>query len=190
MLFRSLSLFIDDLARIRDLASYMLAEHDLEVDMASIETTENYKTVTMLTYGLAVCLIALGIVAASLMIVSLLRALLVSNQVFLGLFMAFGEGSRSLQRLYTFLIVIFLVANLVMAMLLAAVVGHGGLLTRVGERLGWDVFVLFGEFTLNGALTWIFAVCLFGVALVLVMRVAGGFLVRPPGDLIYERTNR
>ncbi len=181
-----ISLHFYNLDHLREFSVMLSNQHQIEVDMAQIESRENYYFVSQLTEIISFVLIAFSIISVLLFTSHLLKKHLDSIKRNLGTFKAFGLLNSLLINIYVRLVLSIFGFATILALIISAIFGYSG-----GMRL---VLGLFGEQIEHGlyfsllSVYLIFTVLLLIVFAIVVVRVITiKILNRTPGDLIYER---
>lgn len=181
-----ISLHFYNLDRLREFSAMLSDQHHIEVDMAQIESRENYYFVSNLTEIISFVLIAFSIISVLLFTSHLLKKHLDSIKRNLGTFKAFGLLNSLLINIYVRLVLSILGFATIIALIISAIFGYSG-----GMRL---VLRLFGSQFEHGlyysllSVYLIYTVLLLVIFAIVVVRViTTKILNRTPGDLIYER---
>lgn len=184
--FDRISLNFSNLDRLRDFSTLLLENYRLEVDMAQIESRENYNFISRLTGIISLVLIGFSILSILLFISYLLKRHLESIKRNLGTFKAFGISNKELTNIYVKIVLSILAIAAVAALAFSAVFGYLGgmrvLLFLFGARIEPGIYFSLMSYYLLVAL-----LALFGFALLVLRNISGTILNNTPGDLIYER---
>lgn len=186
--FDNLSVNFSGLSKVRDFAS-LLASHEfaLKIDMAQIESKENYDFVSRLTRISSLILLLFSIYAISMFLANLLRMHIERIKMNLGTLMAFGISNKMMQNLYALIAFRFVSVAMSIGLLAAYIFGYLGgvriLLFISQAGLEWNqlYFSLWNIWTLITILaTWLFSLFAVRLALHKVLHYS-------PGDLVYDR---
>jgi hypothetical protein len=181
-----ISLNFSNLDKLREFSAWLQEQYQIEVDMAQIESRENYNFVSRLTGIISVVLIAFSILSVLLFMAHLLKRHLEGIKRNLGTFKAFGLPNKLLIRIYLQLILAILFGAVVISLFLSALFGYSG---------GWQlVLYLFrskfepGSYFSLASVYLLVALLMLVVFSVIVLRlITNKILNHTPGDLIYER---
>lgn len=181
-----LSLNFSSLDRLREFSGFILETYGLEVDMAQIESRENYHFVSRLTAIISLVLIGFSVVSVILFVAFMLKRHLESIRRNLGTFKAFGMSNRFLIRVYVKIVLAILLLATCSALLLAAVFGYSGGMQIVLGLLG-SQFEPGNYFSLYSSYLVFALVLLVFFSIGVLGAVTSRILNHTPGDLIYER---
>ena len=181
-----ISLNFSRLDKLREFSIMLSEKYKLEVDMAQIESRENYNFVSRLTFVISLVLIGFSILSILLFISYLLKRHLESIKRNLGTFKAFGLSNRFLINIYVNIVLTILGISTLIALIFSSIFGYSGIM-----RL---IFMIFGSYLEPGnyfslmSYHLLLALILLLVFSVWVLRtVSSNILNHTPGDLIYER---
>lgn len=186
--FDNLSINFSGLGKVRDFAR-LLASHEfaLKIDMAQIESKENYDFVSRLTRISSLILLLFSIYAVSMFLANLLRMHIERIRMNLGTLMAFGVSNSKMQNLYSGIafrfVTIAMLAGLLTAYLFGQLGGVRILLFVFQAGLEWDqtYFSLWNFWTIITIIaTWLFSLYAVRFTLNKVLHFS-------PGDLVYDR---
>ncbi len=181
-----ISLNFSNLDMLREFSVMLQEKYGLEVDMAQIESRENYNFVSRLTGIISLVLIAFSILSVVLFMSYLLKRHLEGIKRNLGTFKAFGLSNSFLMDIYVKIVLFILAVATLIALLLASLFGYSGgmrwILLAVGSRFeAGNYFSLFSSHLL-------IAIVLLAAFSIWVLRaISRRILNHSPGDLIYER---
>lgn len=186
-MFHRISLGFSELDSIRPFSRAVLRTLDVELDLHSVESKENYNLVTLLTRVLAGLLLVFALTSVVIFIFNLVTSHLEHIRSNLGTFRAFGLTKRFI--LYSYLrITLFLLSLSVLSSLFVLIVlnltGAFGMVLRL---LRYDNEIVDMPIRLSGP--WLIAlVILLFMSTYLVTRLSVIRIIRSaPGDLIYGR---
>lgn len=186
--FDNLSINFSGLSEVRDFAG-LLASHEfaLKIDMAQIESKENYDFVSRLTRISSLILLLFSIYAISMFLANLLRMHIERIKMNLGTLMAFGISNKMMQNLYALIAFRFVSVAMSIGLLTAYIFGYLGgvrillLVSQAGLEWNQLYFSLWNIWTLITILaTWLFSLFAVRLALHKVLHYS-------PGDLVYDR---
>jgi ABC-type lipoprotein export system ATPase subunit len=161
--------------------------YGLEIDLARVESLNNYRVVTNLTGILSMVIIGISIISVCIYMGYVLYMHLFKNRVHLGMLKAFGLSPRTLEKMYLERMLISLFLSVTVASMLAVATGYSGLLRSVIGMLGFPVELKYLYFDLLNPYPFVFLFALFSLSLVSLKLTAKQILRRSPGDLIYDR---
>lgn len=186
--FDNLSVNFTGLSKIRDFADY-LGSHAfaLKIDLAQIESKENYDFISRLTRISSIILLLFSIYTIGMFLANLLRMHIEKVKMNLGTLMAFGISNELMERLYAMIAFRFVSMAMMIGLIAASIFGYLGgvrmLLVVSQAGLEWNqlYFSLGNLWTLFTMLaTWIFSLFAVRAALRKVLK-------HSPGDLVYDR---
>jgi hypothetical protein len=167
------------LDKVRAFSQDIKKRFGLDVNMAQVESKENFALVTKLTNLLSFLLLGFSLSTIVLYISSLLRTHLEQVKPNLGTFMAFGLNNSFLIKSYIRIIISFLVIAFIGAFAICIVLFLA--LKAVNQAQFFDV--------LNGQILTAMLV-LIGISLWRTNVILQSILQHTPGDLIYMRTDQ
>ncbi len=181
-----ISVHFASLDNLREFSIMLFDQHNLQIDMAQIESRENYFFVSGLTRVISIVLILFSIVSVLLFVGHLLKKHLEGIKRNLGTFKAFGLSNRLVINTYVWIVLFILGSSTLIALAVSALFGYLG-----GMRI---LLVLFrtpiepGRYFDLNSLFLLAALLLLAVFSVIVLRwITRRILDKTPGDLIYER---
>lgn len=186
--YHAIAVNFEELDRIRAFAEYMSKKNDINIDIAKIESKENYSFVTNLTQLISIILIGFSILSISLFLSNLLRNHLERISMNIGTFKAFGLDSKSLLKIYLKVIFRVVFEAMTIAIIAAWIFGILG-----GMRL---VLMVFGSgdlepgenyFLIYHERTLLSVILVSIVSSIVLVFTAHRILRKSPGDLIYNR---
>lgn len=163
------------LDRVRPFKQMMQDQLGIELSLDQIEDKENFALVSSLTYLVSIGLFFFSIVSIILFITNKLRSHLQQNRANIGTFKAFGLSNQLLARIYTSVIMSFLLIGLILPAVFACLYEGLNLYFKISMITLFDVRILFAFGLLIAAGYW---------ASVLTIRA---ILKDTPGNLIYGR---
>lgn len=184
-----ISLHFKNLDKLREFSVMLSTLYQIEVDMAQIESRENYNFVSRLTGIISFVLIAFSILSVLLFTAHLLKKHLEGIKRNLGTFKAFGLSNNLLINIYVKLVLLVLGSASLLALAASTIFGYSGGMRLVLEIFGSHFerglyFSLFSSYLLIAlALLIIFSVTVLRFVTIKILN-------RTPGDLIYERQSQ
>ena len=185
--FDKMTVKMESLSGLKPFQDYLLKQYKLRMDMAQVETRENYYFISRLTNIISLTLIVFSIMSISLFIMNLLKNHLEKIKMNIGTFKAFGIDNTSLEKIYLSIVYIFVVAAMVISLLISSMIGQLGgvrlllLILNSSVEKGELYFDLFSYWTL------ISIVLVMGTSYISLKRITGKIFNQTPGDLIYGR---
>jgi hypothetical protein len=185
--FDKMTVKMESLSGLKSFQDYLLKQFRIRMDMAQVETRENYYFISRLTNIISLTLIIFSILSISLFIMNLLKNHLEKIKMNIGTFKAFGIDNASLEKIYLSIVYIFVIAAMFIALLLSSFIGQIG-----GVRLLLAVLnssVEKGElyFDLFSYWTIISIVLVLITSFIALKKITGKIFNQTPGDLIYGR---
>lgn len=184
--FDRISLNFSALDQLRPFSVMLSEEYNLEVDMAQIESRENYNFVSRLTLIISLVLIGFSVLSILFFVSYLLKKHLAGIKRNLGTFKAFGLSNSFLINLYVQIVLAIIGLATIAALFLSAVFGYSG-----GMRL---ILMFFGSkfepgnyFSLMSYYLLVALIILMIFSVWVLRAVSSKILKNTPGDLIYER---
>jgi ABC-type antimicrobial peptide transport system permease subunit len=171
----------EGLKNIRSFADYLNAEFHIDIEMAQIQSKENFSAVSVTATILTWTIIFFALVSVILFIVNLLRTYFQRVKRNMGTFKAFGMSNRELIGIYI-LILIAIVSGAIIISLVAVIVIQLLLAICHLTYQGGSPYLLLGN------INTLFAILVILASSVLtVYWVMKNQLSATPGDLIYDR---
>lgn len=171
----------DGLKNIRTFSNYLNEEYNVDIEMAQIQSKENFSAVSVTATILTWTIIFFALVSVILFIVNLLRTYFQRVKRNMGTFKAFGMSNRELIGIYI-LILIAIVSGAVIISLIAVVIIQLLLAICHLTYQGGSPYLLLGN------INTLFAILVILASSVLtVYWVMKNQLSATPGDLIYDR---
>ncbi len=181
-----ISVNFENLDRLREFSLMLSDEYDIEIDMAQIESRENYNFVSRLTGIISFVLIAFSILSVLLFVGHLLKKHLESIKRNLGTFKAFGLSNDLMIKIYVRIVLSILGISALISLGASALFGYLG-----GMRFILFVFGSHYEpgryFSLKSHYLIIAVLMLAVFSLIVLYFITSRILKQTPGDLIYER---
>lgn len=181
-----ISLNFSSLDKLREFSLMLYNTRQIEVDMAQIESRENYNFVTRLTGIISVVLIVFSIISVLLFVGHLLKKHLESIRRNIGTFKAFGLSDKLLINIYIRIVLSIMGLAAIIALAISAIFGYLG-----GMRM---ILVLFGShyekgryFNLDSIYLLVALVMLVVFSIIVLRMITYRIFNQTPGDLIYER---
>lgn len=184
--FDRISLNFVNLEQLRSFSLMLLERYQIEVDMAQVESRENYHFVSRLTGIISIVLIVFSIISVLLFVVHLLKKHLDSIRRNLGTFKAFGLSNTLLIGIYMRIVLSMLSVAALAGLAVSALFGYLGgiriLLLAFGSHFEPGRYFSLGSHYLVVALLLLFVSATF-----VLHYITNKLLNHSPGDLIYER---
>jgi hypothetical protein len=185
--FHYLSIHFEELNKIRNFRSYLVENHNLDIDMSLIESKENYSFISRLTRILSVILLAFSVLSLTIYTSNVFIRHIEKIKMNLGTFKAFGLDNRLLKRIYLSLILLFVFGGILFGMASATLVGKIGFIPLILKLLNYSLDLNYNFFSLNSIWTiFVVLIILFTLVVTLIF-VTNKLLKKSPGDLIYNR---
>lgn len=173
----SLAFNFTDLGKVREFKALMGARFKMNINLAQVESKDNFKKVTEITWIVCSTLFVFGILSIVLFITNLLNTHIENMKPNLGTLKAFGLKNNWLQEVYYLIIFYFLLfAFAIAALPLIIIVVISDLLFKSSSP--FDLFNL----PILVAVAIIFVISLY-----FSRRTTGKIVQSTPGDLIYGR---
>ncbi len=171
---------------LRPFSIMINTNYDLRLDMAQVESRENYNFVSRLTSIISYVLIGFSILSILLFVGHLLKKHLESIKRNLGTFKAFGLSNKVMIRVYVIIVLSIVGAATAIALAAAALFGYSG-----GMRLILSLFSNHFEaeayFSLYSSYLFAALVFLCICYIIVLGMITSRILKQSPGNLIYER---
>ncbi len=181
-----ISVHFANLDNLRKFNIMLFDQHNLQIDMAVIESRENYYFVSRLTRVISIVLILFSIVSVLLFVGHLLKKHLEGIKRNLGTFKAFGLSNCLVINTYVWIVLSILGSSTLLALALSALFGYLG-----GMRI---LLILFRTpiepgryFDLNSPYLLAALLVLTAFSVIVLRWITIRILDKTPGDLIYER---
>ena len=185
--FDRISVEFPNLDNIKGFKAYLAEEHEIDIDMAEIESRENYNFVAKLTRIISIILMIFSILSICLYISNLLRNHLEKIKMNIGTFLAFGIDNRALERIYLSIICYVLVSTMTLGLMASWLIGSIGSISFGLDILGIKIEenqTYFSQFS------W-WTICLIGIVMIIsylvIKQITNKIFKQTPGDLLYER---
>lgn len=175
------------LDKIRAFKDYLFNEHQVQLEMAQIESKENFNFVTKLTRFISLILLIFCIISITLFLSDLLRNHLLKIKVNIGTFKAFGMGEALLKRIYLSIIGVFITVSIILALLISAIVGYSGGIRLVLYLLRIELEPQQNYFALADWWTLLAIVAMLFVSLYAIYVSNNKIFKDTPGNLINKR---
>ena len=177
----------NDLSKVEEFAEKFAEEAEIKLEMAKIEQMKNYNFVSKLTSIMSLILIGFSVLMINIFLSNILSTHLNKIKMNIGTFKAFGID---IKRIYMGMMYIYVLLPIMVALVLAAIVGYLGFVYFVINAISpFEVeknlyFDLFNRYTLISI-----------VVMTLVNYYAFSIIInrifkQTPGDLIYDRNNK
>jgi hypothetical protein len=175
------------LDKIRTFRDYFLEKHDIDIDIAQVESKENYNYVSRLTQIISLILIGLSVLSICLFVSNIFRQHLQKVSRNLGTFKAFGIDNSTLLSTYLRMIGLLLLASIVISLVGSAIIGYAGGVRLLLSALGLSVEDGESYYKLFDFWTYFAIVAVAIIAILVLYRTGNKILSKTPGDLIYSR---
>jgi hypothetical protein len=183
------------LAKVNALGGHLLKKFNLRLDMAQVQTVENYSFISNLTNIISLTLIVFSILSICLFISSLLKNHLERMKMNIGTFKAFGLDNKALAQIYVAIIFMFIFSAMALAILLSWIYGNlGGVrflffLTGREVEANENYFELVKPWSDHSLIGWsaFSVIFIFLTSYVVLKYITGKIFSKTPGDLIYDR---
>lgn len=182
-----LAVYFKSLDKIREFKDFLFNEYGFELDMAQVDSKENFNFITRLTRSISFILLIFCILSISLYLSNLLKNHLIRIKTNIGTFKAFGLGTKLLKRTYFSIVGLFISFSLIISLLLSYIIGEiGGIrlvlkLSGLGLESGQNYFQLTDWWTLAAILAILF------VSLSAIYLNNNKLFEETPGNLINNR---
>lgn len=172
---------------LRSFSTMINANYDLRIDMAQVESRENYNFVSRLTGIISLVLIGFSILSVLLFVGHLLKKHLESIKRNLGTFKAFGLSNNVMIKVYVIIILSIIGIAKAAALAASALFGYSGgmqfVLSLFSTHFEAGTYFSLLSFYLLTALI-LLAIC----SIIVLGIISSRILKQSPGNLIYERT--
>jgi hypothetical protein len=182
-----LSVNFNRLDQVRAFRDTLLSISEIEIDIAQVESKENFNYVSKLTRIISLVLIALSVLGICLFVSHIFQRHLEKIRRNLGTFKAFGLDDSTLIGTYLRLMGMFLLAAMAMALLLSALFGYLGGMRALLSVLQLSLEPSQSYYQLLDGYTFLAIGLVIGVGMWVLYRTARRILSRTPGDLINNR---
>jgi hypothetical protein len=165
---------------------YRKYEGKLILDMAQVDTRNNYNLISKLTRILSFILICFCLLSIGLFISNTLTKHLDKIKKNIGTFMAFGISNKILSQIYLDIVFVFITAANLGALALSLLLGQTGFFSWTLRLFEKDMEVN-KYFNLFDWWTLVALILIFLISYVALIITTNRLIKRTPGDLIYER---
>lgn len=174
-----ISIEFNELSHIRKF-QHFANDYTVELDMAQVESKENFNAVTVMAAILSAAMVIFSIVCIIMFLVNMLQSYFQKVQRNLGTFKAFGMNTQELTQVYIIILITIVLAAVVMALMITWAIQ--GVLPLVGvEKEGFNYLSLWNS------TTYIATAVILASTILTVIVVMTRMLSQTPGDLIYDR---
>jgi len=184
--YNRLSIHVENLEQINTLRAALM-EKGLEIDLAKIESLNNFNFVAKLTNTLSVIIIFISIVSVCIFMGYILYVFLYKNRMYIGMLKAFGLPRKTLRLIYLQRMGISLILATFISFILSLLLGYSKAIRSILSFLNFTIDSYYSYFDLFNTQLIIFIVCLFALSFVSLLFTANYILDRSPGELIYDR---
>ncbi len=182
-----ISVHFKDLNKVRKFKDYILKKYKLEIDMARIDSLENYNFISKITRIISLLLIGFSVLSICLFVGNLLSRHLERIHMNIGSFKAFGIDNNTLTKIYLLLIYLYVFLSLIISFIISWLVG----LFKIAR---FSLLLLFKQletgqsyYNLFEGWTYIAIILMLLISFIVLYRNAKRILQKTPGDLIYSR---
>ncbi len=185
-----ISVYFDDLERIKPFAEEVVEKNELEVEMSQINAKENFQSVSVMAITLSVVMVVFAIVCILLFIVNLLQSYFQKVKRNIGTFKAFGISNAELLKVYMTIMLVLVLSSLVISLFVVTVFQLLLPLVGVTKGDGFGFLSLWSCHVIKAfppLITVAAIVVIVAAAAVTVRIVMKNLLSATPGDLIYDR---
>lgn len=116
----------NSLDKIRSFKDFLFTEHKVDLEMAQIESKENFNLVSKLTRFISLILLIFCILSISMFLSNLLKNHLLKIRMNIGTFKAFGLGNVALKRIYFSIVGIIISISIIFSISIASLFGYSG----------------------------------------------------------------
>jgi len=177
----------NSLDKVRSFKNYLFNELEVEIDMAQIESKENFNFVTKLTRFISLILLAFCILSISMFLSNLLKSHLNKIRMNIGTFKAFGMGNRTLKLIYLSIVGIFISFSLSFSIFIAFIFGELGGIRMLLKLLSIELEAGQKYFHLADLWTLIAIISILLVSLSAIYLNSNKLFEDTPGNLINNR---
>jgi hypothetical protein len=175
------------LDKVRSFKNYLFNELEVEIDMAQIESKENFNFVTKLTRFISLILLAFCILSITMFLSNLLKSHLYKIRMNIGTFKAFGMGNRTLKLIYLSIVGIFISFSLSFSIFIAFIFGELGGIRLLLKLLSIELEAGQKYFHLADLWTLIAIISILLVSLSAIYLNSNKLFEDSPGNLINNR---
>jgi hypothetical protein len=176
-----------DLDGIKEFKTFLFKKYEIDIDMAQVESLENYNFVTKLTRIICIILMIFSILSICLFISNLLKNHLEKIKMNIGTFLAFGINDQSLERIYLSIIYLVLIISMLIGLATAWLIGYLGTIRYI--LLALNIKLEENETYFQQFTEWTFV--LIGFVLIIsylvIKKITNRIFKQTPGDLLYDR---
>lgn len=176
-----ISVHFEDLDKLRDFEKYVYDEFEVKIEMAQVNTKENFNAVSIMGNILSWVIIVFAIVCIILFIVNLLQSYFQKVKRNLGTFKAFGISNRDLINVYVLIMAAIILAAIVMSVSVTWMIQGFLHIFGILKDGMYDYLSLWSFKTISSIIIIVLA------AIYTVYVVMRNLLKATPGDLIYDR---
>jgi len=177
----------NDLSKVDEFAEKFAEDSEIKLEMSKIEQMKNYNFVSKLTGLMSIILIGFSVLMINIFLSNILSTHLNTIKKNIGTFKAFGID---IKRIYIGMMYIFVLLPLLLALILAGVVGYLGFVYFVIDLLSPVAVEKNLYFDLFNNYTWISVLVLTSVNYYAFSVIINRIFKQTPGDLIYDRNNK
>jgi len=175
------------LDEIKEFKTFLAKKYEIDIDMAQVESLDNYNFVTKLTMIICIILMVFSILSICLFISNLLKNHLEKIKMNIGTFLAFGIDYLSLERIYLTIIYMVMLVSMSIGIIAAWLIGYYGTIRIILLALKIKVEeneTYFEQFTYW---TYILLGFILIISYFVIKKITNRIFKQTPGDLLYDR---
>lgn len=185
--YHSIAVNFKNLDKIREFKNYLSKNYQIEIDMAQIESKENYNFVSKLTRFISIILIAFSALCITMFVSNVLVRHLDKIKMNIGTFKAFGIDNNTLLMIYINIINTFITISIFIALIFSGIIGTFGGIRLILKIFKQELEENQSYFQIINWWTLICIVAVFTISMLVIYFNAKRILKQTPGDLIYDR---
>jgi hypothetical protein len=185
--FDNLSVNFTRLDKLRDFRSKLFELTGITIDMAQINSKENFNFVSRLTRIMSLILLGFSILSISLFVSNLLKNHLQKIKMNIGTFKAFGLYDITLKKIYLSIMLTFIIFTTFISLVFSWIFGISGGIRLILYLLNSNLEKNQNYYKLFDTWTFIAIFAIIIINYVVILRQTKRILDCTPGDLIYER---
>jgi len=175
-----------DLVEVRNFYDFMKEKFGVSIEMAQIESKENFAFVSTLTLTNSFVILALSLITIIIYLINLLSTHLNSIKKNLGTYKAFGLSNAKLNSIYVKIVFSILCIGTVVSFLIILIIAKLRLIDRLLITFaGIDDSIK--SISIFNSWNLVSVVVLIGLSIFLTYKTINKILNKTPGDLIYNR---
>lgn len=177
----------NDLSKVEIFAKEFAKDTDIQLEMSKIEQMKNYNFVSKLTSIMSLILIGFSVLMINIFLSNILSTHLNKIKMNIGTFKAFGID---IKRIYMGMMYIYVLLPILVALILAAIVGYLGFVYFVINSISPFEIEKNLYFDLVNYYTLISVIVMALVNYYAFSLIINRIFKQTPGDLIYDRNNK